>query len=386
MSRLPRSFRDRAAKSVLDAIAAATARPARPGERATIGIFLFWGIGDAVLTTPFLRALRSAAPAARIVAIGKPFLAPLLGDEGLIDEYVTLVPPWARHQGKYQLWSAEWRSFARAVRQLAKRRFDLLVSLRPDPRETALARALSADEFAGYADPGGAAWVDINLGQGVAGEGDVYRGELAAIAALRLLGTRPAADPSLSLFAPPPLLLSQLSAAGYRGGPILAVAFGAAHPIRRWSANKIAAALATLRRPPGAYLLIDGADSPRIEPPGNAPSVRWRGSLSDLRRALSVADVAFCSDSGAMHVAAALDCRVVAVFGPGSLGRFAPRAGQHAVYAAEPMPCRPCYDNCIHPSPLCMDRIDVAAVAARLDESLAAVERPRAAIAQRVAV
>jgi lipopolysaccharide heptosyltransferase II len=386
MSALTRSFRDRVVKSALDVVAAATPRVRRLTNRRTIGIFMFWGIGDAVLTTPFLRALRSSEPSARIVAIGKPFLPSLLGEEGLIDEFVTLVPPWTRHRGKYRLWSDEWREFAGLVRQLAARRFDLLVSLRPDPRETALARLLSPAEFAGYANAGAAGWVDVDLGSDVTNEPSTYRGELAAIAAERLLGSRPSSEPSLRLCGPPPGLMSQLSAAGYRGGPILAVAFGAAHELRRWSADKIGQALATLRQPPGAYLLIEGDDSPRIEAPRDAPSLRWRGPLGELRRVLSVTDVAFCTDSGTMHIAGALDCRVVAVFGPGSLGRFAPRASQHAAYAVKPMPCRPCYDSCIYPSPLCMDRIDIAAVAARLDASLATVERPRAAVTHRVAV
>jgi ADP-heptose:LPS heptosyltransferase len=387
MSPIPRSLRDRVAKGGLNAIAAMTPRAAGTTiGRNTIGVFLFWGIGDAVLTTPFLRALRTAYPAARIVAIGKPWLSVLLDEEGLVDEFQTLVPPWTRHEGKYRLLSTDWSDFAAQVRRLASRRFDLLVSLRPDPRETMLARLLSAHECAGYAAAGGAGWIDTDLGHGVGDETKLYRAELAAIAAERLLGVRPDSEPSLRLYPAPQPFLSQLAAAGYRAGPILAVAFGAAHPLRRWSAERIAEALGALKHPPGAYLLIEGDDTPRVDPPKHAPAVRWRGSLKELRRVLPLADVAFCSDSGTMHIAAALDCRVVAVFGPGSPDRFAPRGPRHAIYAVEPMPCRPCHDVCIHASPLCMDRIDVLGVAALLDKSLAAVERPRAELTYRIAV
>ena len=356
------------------------------GPRRTVGVFLFWGIGDAVLATPFLRALRTALPDARIVAIGKPWLRELLGEEKLVDEFATLVPPWTRHSGKYRLLSSEWRGFACAVRDLAARPFDLLVSLRPDPRETALGRVLSCAEFAGYARAGGAGWVTVDLGQAVSNEAGTYRGELASLAASQLLGTRPPAEPRLTILPPPVNLTRLLAEAGYRQGPVLAVAFGAAHPLRRWSADRITQSLALSGRRPGAYLVIDSDDAPPFAVPGGTPVVRWRGSLSELRRVLTAADVAFCTDSGVMHIAAAVGCRVVAVFGPGSTARFAPRPPQHSTYAVEPMPCRPCNDNCRYTSPLCLDGVDVSAVAALLDDALAAAVPPRLAPAAAVAV
>ena len=381
-----RPLRDRAAKLALDAVATLTRRRTpSPGLRRTVGVFLFWGIGDAVLATPFLRALRTALPDAQIVLIGKPWLRDLLGEEKLADEFATLVPPWTRHSGKYRLWSSEWRDFARAAR-LAGRRFDLLISLRPDPRETALARVLSCAEFAGYAAAGGAGWISADLGETVTDEADTYRGELASLAAVQLFGARPPAEPRLTILPPPPALTRQLAAAGYRQGPVLAVAFGAAHPLRRWSADGITQTLALLRRRPGAYLVIESDDSPQFAVPGDTPSVRWRGPLAELRRVLAAADVAFCTDSGTMHIAAAVGCRTVSVFGPGSIARFAPRPPRHATYAVEPMPCRPCHDNCRYASPLCLDRIDVSTVAALLDDALAAAVTPRLAPADSLAV
>ncbi len=357
------------ARLLLDAASRLTPRARSTSPRRQIGVFLFWGIGDAVLATPFLRALRAAYPQARIHALGKPWLADLFGDEGLFDHVHSFVPPWTKHRGKYRLWTSEWRAFARAVAAMRRTRFDLLVSLRPDPREALLARFLSAQEFAGYADCGGASWISSDLGHGIDREPETYRGELAAHAAQVLIGERPPPNPSLS---PGDRIsvLGQLAQLGYRGGPVLALSFGAAHPLRRWSSTQIENTVAQLRRRPGAYLIIESDDAPRLDLPAGAPTLRWRGSLRELKGVLAAADVLLCSDSGVMHVGAALGIRTVSVFGPGSLARFAPRGAAHAAYAVEPMPCRPCHDNCLYSSPLCIDQIDTSRVALLVDRAL----------------
>ncbi|MBI1779197.1 MAG: glycosyltransferase family 9 protein [Proteobacteria bacterium] len=383
---LKRHVRDAGARLVLDAVAAATARKSGTSPRRRIGVFLFWGIGDAVLAIPFLHALRMAYPEARIDAIGKPWLEALFGDERLFDGYQTLVPPWTKHRGKYRLWSEEWRDFARSVRSLGRTEYDLLIGLRPDPRETALARLLATAEYAGYAAEGGRAWVSIDIGvdrsrhpfeRSAKLEPGLYRGTLAARAAAALLGTNVPGLPLLAVRPPPDELVRRLREAGYRGGPILALAFGAAQATRRWSGERIGASLRGLKMRPGAILLIESEGSPSIALGRDTPTVAWNGSLSELKRVLTLADVLFCTDSGPMHIGAAVGCRVVALFGPGSLERFAPPP-PHAVYAVEPMPCRPCSDYCIYSSPLCMDRLEPSAAAVLLDQALAGVGRPRA--------
>ncbi|HTP83840.1 MAG TPA: glycosyltransferase family 9 protein [Alphaproteobacteria bacterium] len=376
--RLTLSIRDRWTRVGLDALSVLTPRRRRRSPRATIGVFLLWGIGDAVLTTPFLHALRKCYPDARIVALGKPWLSELFGDEAVFDEFVTLVPPWTRHSGKYRLWSREWRDFARAAAAVRRMSFDLLVSLRPDPRETALGRLLPAREFAGYALAGGGSWISIDLGQAVENERGLYRGELAARAAEILLGTSPNPVPVLRE-EPSHEAARKLVDAGYAGGPVMALAFGAAHPVRRWPAAKISETFRKLQRKPGAYLVIESDDTPAFDLPSDVPALRWRGALADLKHVLAIADVLLCADSGPLHVGTAVGCRTVAIFGSGSLGRFAPRGPMNATYAVEPMPCRPCYDNCIYSSPLCMDLVDTDAVAALVDEALAQVASPRIA-------
>jgi ADP-heptose:LPS heptosyltransferase len=204
---------------------------------------------------------------------------------------------------------------------------------------------------------------------------------VAAIAARALTGLMPPREPR---FKPNPRAVERarawLTEVGWKGGPVLALAFGAAHPIRRWSNAKVTATLARLSEGIGACVVIeDGApgDERPIRTPANVPTAVWRGRLPELKGLLAAADITFCADSGPMHIAAAVGSRTVALFGPGDIEWFGPPGSRHRVVAAEPMPCRPCYDYCIYPTPVCMERIGIAEAAEALGRGLAEVARAR---------
>ncbi len=356
-----REWRGRWSRLMLDALAALTPRRSRISPRRRIGVLLSWGIGDTVMTLPFLQALRQAYPDAEITGLGHGWLPDLFGDEGLFDHFETLVPPWTRHSGKYRLWSGEWRRFAARVMTFRRTPFDLLASVRPDPRDAILARALDCREFAGIADCGGRAWTNIDLG---AGEGDVYRvygAELSARAARILCGIE---------ISPLPRFRPRGSPRPPDERPVLGISFGASHPIKRWHEAGIAAALAGMRKSPALALVIGHDHSPAVTLPEGWRREDWRGSLTDLKSLLPGIDVLFCSDSGVMHMAAASGCKVVALFTTGMLSRFAPP--DQRIYAVEPMPCRPCGDKCIHPTLLCVEGIERAVISAMLDDALSA--------------
>lgn len=351
------------ARATLDLVARLTPRRPGPSPRRRIGVFLYWGIGDAVLGLPLLQALRDAYPEAHITAFGKPWLAELFGDEALFDAYIELVPPWTRHRGKYRVWDGEWRRFIGMVRQLRRQSFDLLISPRPDPREVVMARLLGGWEYAGLASMGGAGWVSVDLGAGLDNAGQAYDGAVAAAAAKNLLGVEVSPMPRFR----------RLARRAAQARPALAVSFGASHPIKRWNEEGIAAALSLVTQKPASTVVIGHQDSPAVRVPEGWERRDWQGTLAELKTLLSEIDVMFCSDSGVMHVAAACGCQVVALFTTGLLSRFGPMG--HRVYAVEPMPCRPCGDYCIHPTLRCVEGIEEGAVAMLVDEALKSAPR-----------
>ena len=346
-------------RRLLDAAAALTPRRAPIGEPRRIGILLSWGVGDSVQTLPLLQAVRRRWPQAEIVALGKSWLEELMGDEGLFDAYADLTPPWTRHLGKYRLWDRHWLRFRGQIVALRRYPFDLLIGVRPDPRDVLLARLLRPRAYAGLAVFGGGNWISCDLGRGLDDPGNQPGPALAAHAALQLTG----------LEAAPVARFAGASARpAPREAPVLAVAFGASHPIRRWNGPAISRVLAGVRARPGKLIAIDHEDGPDFAAPPSWDLERWRGNLHGLKAMLAGIDVVFCTDSGVMHIADAAGCKVVTLFTSGNISRFAP-PGQ-SIYAVEPMPCRPCGDHCIYPVPLCVERIDEAAVSALLERAL----------------
>lgn len=94
-----------------------------------------------------------------------------------------------------------------------------------------------------------------------------------------------------------------------------------------------------------------------------------RTSLTELMGVLAHADVVVSNDSGAMHLAAAIDRPVVAIFGPTDERATRPLGG-HAVLTA-PAFCRPCHLRDCPIDHRCMTRVTVEAVFSAVSRQLA---------------
>jgi ADP-heptose:LPS heptosyltransferase len=381
---LGRIARLRRWKSVLDCVARLT--PRRFDSSATnprrIGVMFQWGIGDAVLALPLLKALASAYPGASIEPIGKPWLAELFAGEPWLGATHELVPPWTRPSRKYRLWDREWRRYAAQLLALRKTRFDLLIGIRLDPREVVQLRLLNAARTVGVVVTGGEAWLTDPVALTSEDYYFRYRAEYTALAARQLTGCEVSSQPHLEVDdAARAAALARLRASGYADGPIVCVHNGAGNPIREWRPASFATVLDSVRDlVPFVVVIDDGVDpsGPRLEVPDSVVSTVWKSGLRELKALLSVGDVLLCCDSGVMHMGAACGCRVVAIFGAGSIYMFAPRGERHQIVKVDQMPCRPCFDSCIYPSPICMDGINESAVSAALRRSLDAALSGRA--------
>src|SRR5690349_19323072 len=81
-----------------------------------LALFLPNWVGDAVMATPALRALRQAYPAARITGVMRPPIADVLAGTNWIDEFLPLERTGPRGR--------RWWAMAAALR---RRRIDLVV-------------------------------------------------------------------------------------------------------------------------------------------------------------------------------------------------------------------------------------------------------------------
>lgn len=167
-----------------------------------------------------------------------------------------------------------------------------------------------------------------------------------------------------------------LREAGLEGSRLVAFHVTASKSARAWHAQRFAAVAEALRERAGLRAVLLGGPSDR--PAHNCfrafcPSgVDLAGKLSFAGSAalMERAELFVGSDSGPMHVAAAVGTRVVAVFGPGAPRKTAPYLGEErcrVVYAA--LPCSPCrqafWEECQpFPSgkPPCLEGVSVEAV------------------------
>jgi heptosyltransferase II len=113
-----------------------------------VGVLLPNWVGDVVMATPALRALRQQLPEARIVGIARPYLLPLLEGTSWLDCSL----PW-EHKGRGRLLST-WR----VVNQLRRERLDVLILLRASLSAGLLGRFSGAKSIIGYGR-GGLEWL-----------------------------------------------------------------------------------------------------------------------------------------------------------------------------------------------------------------------------------
>lgn len=119
-------------------------------------------------------------------------------------------------------------------------------------------------------------------------------------------------------------------------------------PAKRWPAHYYAELAQRLRNKGYAVWLIgspkDKEVADKIVALGNEPCRNLCGStdLTDAIALLSCAKLVVSNDSGLMHIAAALDKPMLAIFGSSS-PQFTPPLSDHAQVLKLDMPCSPCF-------------------------------------------
>lgn len=156
---------------------------------------------------------------------------------------------------------------------------------------------------------------------------------------------------------------------------------GTASPKKKWPTERFAAIVERLRQQTDWTAIICGSDAEKpsaqaiIDLLGTDRIVNacGRTTLSDLAGLLQHAELLICNDTGAAHMAAAVDCPVVVPFGGWQFGRFLPYPkfsndnDQMIFPVVAQMPCFNCNWKCIYPrqpdDPLyCVSQVTIDAV------------------------
>lgn len=341
-------------------------------------------IGDTILTVPFLRNLRRAFPGARIDMVVAPYSSDVLIGTPYVDDFIVYDPPTihADSGGRHRTLLSK----ARFVAELRKRRYDKAYVLKRSFSSAVVALLSGAPERIGFDTEGRG----VLLTKRVPYRRDRHE-VLNFLEVLRTDGVPVADDHLEAWLSAEEVSFAEgfLARAGLAPGKrLIGIHPFTANPTRAWHEDNFIEAANALQAEHGARILLFGGRRD-LEParyieerirPAPIPAV----GCTDLRQTmalLSKCSLLLCNDSGIMHLGAALQVPLVALFGPQTPDVFGPW-GRRCVVLSKRFRCCPCkqkfFTEC-EPSPrgrpMCMESITVDEVLAAASGLLGAPGR-----------
>jgi heptosyltransferase-2 len=338
-----------------------------------IGIFWPNWIGDAIMATPAVRAMRVRFPEARIVGILKPYTAGIIEGNPWLDEALLLnkVGP------ADQRWPA-------VVSRLRQERLDVAV-LFPNSFRTALVAWLGgARKRLGFSRYGRGILLTDRLRPARRRLGRVLPSPVI-LEYNRIAMSLGCSDPGTALelfttWTDEAKAIQVWEEARLYTHPLVAclnpgAAFG---PAKCWPVESFAALARDLVDRRGAGILVlcgpnEKETARRILALAGRPSITsladYPPSLGLTKACIRRADILITTDSGPRHIAAAFDRPVVTLFGPTHIEwteTFHPKA----IHLQKKVPCGPCQRRSCPLDHRCMTQLTPGEVAAAVDELL----------------
>jgi len=338
-------------------------------------------IGDTILTVPFLRNLRRAEPDAYIAWMVAPGSTEVVNGIPYVDEFIYWDPATihADCRGEHRTIAAKYAF----VKELRSRKFDKIYVLKRSMSSAILAWISGAAERVGFDTEGRG----LLLTRTVSYRHDQHEVN-NFLDVLRADGV-PVTDDHLEAwlseeekgFAADFFAQNGIGATD----TVICIHPFAANQTRAWQEDNFIETANALQSRYGAKIIIFGGSrdlelgkymQAKISPPPilAVGSTTLRQTMAILARC----NLLLCNDSGIMHLGAALDVPLVALFGPQSPVKFGPWGTKcRVVYQA--FPCSPCkqkfFKEC-EPSPrgkpCCVEAITVESVLAEIARLLAA--------------
>ena len=333
-------------------------------------------IGDVLLATPVLRALRERFPDARLTMAVNRGTEEVIQWNPDLNEIIVVERDGLVGQ-------------IRLLRELRRRRFDAVIDLTDGDRSAILTRVSGAPVRIGFNEEQrwrGSFYTTIVASRA----GSVHRLE-RDFAALRPLGIEPKASPLILETSADDehqaeRLLKEVGAMHEDGRipkPLVLFHPGARYWFKSWPFERFSELADRLTNEYGCLVLVGGGTQDvemvnaicaraKSSPIGLA----GRATLLQFAAVLKRCDLFVGNDNGAMHMAAALGTPVVGLFGPSNPLEWGPR-GQRVSVIYKELDCRQCFHpTCFRGEENCMKQISV-------DEVLASCRRMAALSAER---
>jgi heptosyltransferase-1/heptosyltransferase-2 len=331
-------------------------------------------LGDIVHALPSLYALRSLFPEAEVDWVVEPRFAGLLPGPPWIDRLAL----FRKSEIKALPLAGKLAALRDFRRELKGRRYELVLDLQGLMKSTLVALLSGGGRRLGYCEMREGSFLFTRAVKGRFRKGHVIQRYLDVV---RSLGPIPdeIRFPLPDCSREREDVRRELLALG-AAGPLAVLFPGAGWGSKLWPAASYAALARALAREGLSVAVGGGAADGGLarEIAGLAGGLRTadltgRTDLGRLMGLASLAAVCVGSDTGPLHLAAALGTPTVSLFGPSS-GERAGTWGPLARYVATDAPCSPCFKRrCPRKEFVCMGRIspDAALAACRTVLSLA---------------
>lgn len=331
-------------------------------------------LGDVILTTPLIAALRRRLPGAELAMLVTPAAAPLIAGHPGLDR--VLVDD-KRGAGRGP------RGLLRLIRTLRAGRFTIAIAAHKSVRTALALRAAGIPRRIGFASaPAAALYTDRVPRPASAHDRDRLLGLLAPLGGATL--TADAANearPWIAVDAATRRRADALLAPFADGRPLAVVCPGSAWRTKRWPAAAFGALVRALDADGYRCLLLGGSDEIRLTAAvqaaagGAGVDLGGRTDLPLLAAVLARAAVAVTNDSAPMHIASAAGVPQVAIFCATVPAQGYGPLGPRALVVERDLACRPCGrhggERCPRGTDDCMELVTV-------DEVRAAVAQVRA--------
>ena len=315
-------------------------------------------IGDAVMITPAVRAIRSHFPRARISVLAKPWVAPVFADSPDVDEVILYEETGVAAP-------------VRVARKLRRCRFDMAFLLQHAFEAALIAFLAGIPTRIGYRRDGRGPLlthpVPCPPPIRTVHQTDYYLNILRAVGLWAFNQDLGLKVPSENLQRARKMLFDR---GVPDGAPVVGINPGAAYgPAKQWFPERFAALSDRLQERYRCRVVLFGGPSDRrlgerIAETAQKKVINLAGRtrLQDAIALIALCRLFVTNDSGLMHVAAGLGVPLVAIFGSTNPATTGPWSNNSRVVRAS-VPCSPCLmPQCPEGHLSCMRQIEVSTV------------------------
>jgi ADP-heptose:LPS heptosyltransferase len=288
-------------------------------------------IGDVVMTTSSITALREGIPKAKITyVIDEPYRELVEGHPDL--DSVIVLPRELR-----------FKEFRKHIRQIRREAYDVVIDFHGGPRASLLTFFSGAHLKIGYRIKYKSLIYDIKIPR--ESEEGYFHSVENHVNLVKALGIDPPSIPALSL--PPPTETETENIRRFiqknklESTKIITLHISAGNEFRDWGAERLSQLTALLSQVPRAKVVLIGSGEDR----------------QNEEEIVSLSALFVGPDSGPMHIAATTSTPIVAYFGPTLPAHFGPWKAQSTLLEKD-FDCRPCRQRqCIHEDFRCLRTI-----------------------------